>query len=118
MLLKRNPALTHEAFVKHHIEKHGPLFKQIPEAAEHVIRYLQTHPIKEKSATVKVDDFDSLKPNMVVADGIPNPPMTHFLKSAKEKGCTTLTGLGMLVNQGTIAVKYWTGVDADPLVMH
>ncbi|WP_282636480.1 MULTISPECIES: EthD domain-containing protein [Bacteroidota] len=58
MLLKRNPELTHEEFVKHHIEKHGPLFRQIPEAKEHVIRYLQTHPIQEKSAVIDVDDFD------------------------------------------------------------
>ena len=29
----------------------------------------------------------------------------------------TLDGLGMLVNQGVISVKYWTGVDADPAVM-
>lgn len=28
-----------------------------------------------------------------------------------------LDGLGMLVNQGVIALKYWTGLDADALVM-
>ncbi|MFT4202500.1 MAG: EthD domain-containing protein [Chitinophagaceae bacterium] len=58
MLLKRNPNLTHEAFVKHHIEKHGPLFRQIPEAREHVIRYIQTHPISEQSKVIEVDDVD------------------------------------------------------------
>lgn len=58
MLLKRNAQLTHEEFVKHHIEKYGPLFRQIPEAKVHVIRYLQTHPIKERSSVIKVDDFD------------------------------------------------------------
>ncbi len=58
MMLKRNPKLTHEEFVKHHIEKHGPLFRQIPEAKDHVIRYLQTHPIQEKSAVIGVNDFD------------------------------------------------------------
>lgn len=58
MLLKRNPKITHEAFVKHHIEQHGPLFRQIPEAKQHVIRYIQTHPIREQSSTTKVGDFD------------------------------------------------------------
>lgn len=58
MLLKRNPKITHEEFVKHHIEIHGPLFRQIPEGKVHVIRYIQTHPIKEKSETTKVGDFD------------------------------------------------------------
>ena len=32
-------------------------------------------------------------------------------------GCTVLDGLGMLVNQGVINIKYWTGVDADAGVM-
>jgi uncharacterized protein (TIGR02118 family) len=57
MLLKRNPKLTHEQFVEHHLRHHGPLFRQIPEAKEHVIRYLQTHPIAEKTA-VQTQDFD------------------------------------------------------------
>lgn len=58
MLLKRNPNIKHAEFVKHHIEIHGPLFRQIPEAQEHVVRYLQTHPIAEKSSVVDVDNFD------------------------------------------------------------
>lgn len=58
MMLRRNQALSHEQFVKHHIEKHGPLFRQIPEARRHVIRYLQTHPIPAQTRVLKVDDFD------------------------------------------------------------
>jgi len=54
---------------------------------------------------------------MVVADIIPNPPKTSLLKSASQRGCTTLDGLGMLIKQGLICVKLWTGVDADPPVM-
>jgi shikimate dehydrogenase len=63
-------------------------------------------------------DFDSLKPEMVVADGIPNPPETHLIMEAKRRGCRTVDGLTMLVNQGVIGIKYWTGVDVDPTVMH
>ena len=62
-------------------------------------------------------DLDSLLPSMIAADLIPNPPRTLFLRSAAERGCKTLDGLGMLVNQGVIGIKYWTGVDADPTVM-
>jgi len=62
-------------------------------------------------------DLDSLLPGMVVADIIPNPPKTSLLKSASQRGCTTLDGLGMLIKQGLICVKLWTGVDADPPVM-
>ena len=60
---------------------------------------------------------DSLKPGMVVADVIPNPPRTHFIKDAKARGCTVVDGLGMLVNQGVIGIKYWTGIDVDAAVM-
>jgi shikimate dehydrogenase len=62
-------------------------------------------------------DTDSLTPDMVVADGIHNPPLTRLLKAAQERGCKTVDGLGMLVQQGVIGVKYWTGVDVDPQVM-
>ena len=62
-------------------------------------------------------DFDTLKAGIVVADVIPNPPKTHLLREAKARGCVTLDGLGMLVNQGVIGIKYWTGIDADPSVM-
>ena len=34
-----------------------------------------------------------------------------------QRGCATLDGLGMLVNQGVIGVKYWTGLDVDAGVM-
>ena len=59
----------------------------------------------------------SLKKGMVVCDLIPNPPLTSFLKEAAAQGCTTLDGLGMLVNQGKIGIKYWSGVDVDTGVM-
>ncbi|WP_037154422.1 shikimate dehydrogenase [Rhizobium freirei] len=62
-------------------------------------------------------EFGSLRSDIVVADGIPNPPLTPFLKQAQARGCRTADGLGMLVNQGVIAIRYWTGIDADADVM-
>jgi shikimate dehydrogenase len=62
-------------------------------------------------------DVGSLRPSMIAADLIPNPPRTVFLKEAAGRGCRTLDGLGMLVNQGVIGIRYWTGVDVDPAVM-
>jgi shikimate dehydrogenase len=62
-------------------------------------------------------DIASLLPDMVVADVIFNPPQTVFLREAAERGCRTLDGLGMLVNQAVIGFKIWTGEDADPNVM-
>jgi shikimate dehydrogenase len=62
-------------------------------------------------------EIESLKPAMVVADVIPNPPHTHFIKDAEARGCTIVDGLGMLVNQGVISIKYWTGIEADATIM-
>jgi shikimate dehydrogenase len=61
--------------------------------------------------------FASLKPGMVVADVIPNPPRTNLIKDAEARGCTIIDGLGMLVNQGVISIKYWTGADVDATIM-
>lgn len=63
-------------------------------------------------------DVGSLTPGLVVADVIVNPPQTRLIRDAAARGCKTIDGLGMLVNQGVISVKYWTGVEADPDVMH
>ena len=62
-------------------------------------------------------DTSSLTPEMVVADGIHNPPLTRLLKAAKARDCKTVDGLGMLVQQGVIGIKYWTGIDVDAEVM-
>ncbi len=61
--------------------------------------------------------FDTLRPNLVVADVIPNPPRTRLVREATARGCTVLDGLGMLVNQGVIGFHLWTGADPDPQVM-
>ncbi len=62
-------------------------------------------------------DFAALAPHTVVADVIPNPPSTPFLRHAAARGCRTIDGLGMLINQGRLGIRYWTGVDPDAAVM-
>ena len=88
----------------------------VPEGTDVVINStsIGLFPNVEERVTVQAD---TLKSNMVVADVIPNPPKTRFLAEATERGCTTLDGLGMLVNQGVIGFRLWSGVDPDPAVM-
>lgn len=62
-------------------------------------------------------DTNTLQPGMVAADVIGNPPRTRFIRDAEAHGCRTLDGLGMLVNQGIVAVQYWTGIEPDAGVM-
>jgi shikimate dehydrogenase len=61
--------------------------------------------------------YDSITDAMIVCDVIPNPPHTPWLKEAEARGARTLDGLGMLVYQGGIAFKMWTGLDAPLAVM-
>ena len=62
-------------------------------------------------------DLNSLRPGMAVADVVFNPPQTRLLRDAVARGCRTLDGLGMLVNQGIIGVQYWTGMNPDATAM-
>ena len=62
-------------------------------------------------------DVSTLKPGMVVADVVFNPPRSRLIRDAETCGCTALDGLGMLVNQGVIGIQYWTGIEPDATVM-
>ena len=62
-------------------------------------------------------DVQSFRPEMIAADVIFNPPKTTFLAEAEAAGCQTLDGLGMLVNQGIIGIKFWTGIEPDAAIM-
>ncbi len=88
----------------------------IPSEVEIVINATSIGLFPDVNANLNIS-FDSLRSGVVVADVIPNPPTTNLLREAKPRGCITLDGLGMLVNQGVIGIKYWTGIDADASVM-
>jgi shikimate dehydrogenase len=52
-----------------------------------------------------------------VYDIIFNPPETRFLLGAREQGCRTANGLGMLLHQGALSFEYWTGIEAPVKLM-
>lgn len=58
-----------------------------------------------------VKDLAAFRPGLVVADAVYNPTETKLLKEAKEAGCTTVGGKGMLLWQGVAAFKLYTGQD-------
>jgi shikimate dehydrogenase len=60
---------------------------------------------------------DSLRKELIVADVIFNPPETWLIRTAKDRGCRTIDGLGMLVNQAVISFQIWTGKAPDATVM-
>jgi shikimate dehydrogenase len=88
-----------------------------PETTDIVVNATPVGLYPDVDARVDVD-LDSLRAETVVADVIPNPPSTHLLRDAAARGCRTIDGLGMLVNQGALGIRLWTGIDADRAVMH
>ena len=50
-----------------------------------------------------------LHKNLIVCDIVYVPPETNLLKAAAERGLRTVGGMGMLVHQGVISFKLWTG---------
>lgn len=88
----------------------------IPESTDIVVNATSIGLFPDVDARVPVD-LESLQGHMTVADVIPNPPSTRFLTEAAACGCTVIDGLGMLVNQGVIGIRYWTGTDVSPAVM-
>lgn len=55
-----------------------------------------------------IPDTSYFKEDLVVVDIIYNPEETALLKLAKQAGCKTMNGIGMLLYQGAAAFKLWT----------
>ena len=56
-----------------------------------------------------VPDKSFFRPDLIVTDTIYSPRETALLKMAKEAGCKTMNGLGMMLFQGDAAFYLWTG---------
>jgi len=89
---------------------------QVPESTNILVNATSIGLYPDVDARVPVS-VKSLRPGLLVCDVIPNPPRTRLLKEAESQGCETLDGLGMLVNQGVIGIRLWTGQEPDPAVM-
>ena len=87
----------------------------VPTSADVVVNATSVG-LGDADALVAVD-VESLRPELLVADVIPNPPRTAYLREAERKGAETLDGLGMLVAQGAVAIELWHGVTPDRDVM-
>jgi shikimate dehydrogenase len=52
-----------------------------------------------------------------VYDLVYNPLETKLLREARQRGCRVISGLGMLLYQGTAAFTLWTGKPAPAEIM-
>ena len=63
-------------------------------------------------------DYDTVAADMVVSDVVFNPVDPLFLQEARKRGAKTVSGIGMLVQQGALNFTSWTGVEAPVDVMY
>jgi shikimate dehydrogenase len=61
--------------------------------------------------------LDSLRPELLVADVAANSPHAWLLSKAAERGCQTVDGLTMFIEQAAIGFQLWTGVDPSREVL-
>jgi shikimate dehydrogenase len=62
-------------------------------------------------------DLNGVRPDLLVADAVFNPPETRLLALARRHGLPVLDGLSMLVYQGVIGFQMWTGQDPPEALM-
>lgn len=58
-----------------------------------------------------------LLPRTLVFDLVYNPQETRLMQAARERGCSVVGGLGMLIHQGALSFELWTGKKAPLDVM-
>ena len=58
-----------------------------------------------------ITDPTMLRRDLICTDVVYSPEETAFLKLAREVGCPTMNGLGMMLYQGAEAFRMWTGMD-------
>lgn len=88
----------------------------VPEGTDMVVNATSIGLYPDVEARIPLD-VATLRPGMLVCDVIPNPPRTRLVRDAEGQGCVVLDGLGMLVNQGVIGIRLWTGKEPNPQVM-
>lgn len=68
--------------------------------------------MKPHEDTTLIEDVSMFRPDLVVADTVYNPLETKMMRQAKEAGCKKIVGgEGMLLWQGAIAYKLYTGCE-------
>jgi shikimate dehydrogenase len=97
-------------------EKTGVPVKGVSLADKNLQKYVSESDLLVSTVTAGMDpgiplviDPDWLHKDLTVCDIIYTPPETNLLKAAAQRGLRTVGGMGMLVHQGAISFRLWTG---------
>ena len=70
--------------------------------------------ISDSKIPLGLEIWNSLSSKTILYDLIYTPKPTNWLKVGRQKNCLTIDGLDMLVNQGALSIKLWSGFDNVP----
>ena len=88
---------------------------RVPEDVDVLIHALSIEP--HDAETHMPVDAASLRPELIVADLAVNPDEAWLLHEAAARGCKTIDGLSVLVEQMAVDFRRWTLVDPDRPLM-
>ncbi len=71
--------------------------------------------LREQGIPLGEEIWNNLAKNTILYDLIYTPRPTKWLKLGKKKNCLTIDGLEMLVHQGALSLKLWSGLDDIPI---
>ncbi len=70
---------------------------------------------KETNIPLELETWDCLSNKTTLYDLIYTPRPTSWLKLGQHKNCKTIDGLDMLVEQGALSIKLWSGFNEIPI---
>jgi shikimate dehydrogenase len=117
-LVNRTPSKAQE--IADEIKSRFPSVKVAvgyPKASVDLILNATSLGLKADDASPLDEKQFSLKQTRAVYDMVYRPAETALLAAAKNAGCQTANGLGMLLHQGAKAFEIWTGKPAPLAVM-
>lgn len=85
-------------------------WQDIPQYLDHAATLINTTSLGMLGKDDMTVDLSNLTNRTLVTDIVYTPLETGLLKAAKEKGCQTVDGLGMLIYQGIPGFEKWFGV--------
>jgi shikimate dehydrogenase len=89
---------------------HGEIFELLKESD--VIINTTDVGLYPNTDAMPISNLEFISSKHLVYDVIYNPNPTKFLKEVQKRGATIANGLGMLIHQGVLSYKIWTG---DPV---
>lgn len=112
---KKARALSSEVTIK--TSKEALYIKDLKEGIDEVDILINATTLGMKKGDPLPISPKLISQRLLVYDIVYNPPLTPFLREAKAKGAKTLGGIGMLLYQGALSFKIWTGQEPPIDVM-